>query len=365
MSKQLWDEFNKNFAGALIQADEMVLEQELVIPFPSAALGDATHSWGMPLGQITQFFGMTGSGKTMVAMCMVREMQKQFPTGIAVWVDAEFSFDRKWAAQLGVDLSRIRVMTENNGANIFNALCGEMNDKGKKTKRGIFDMARDLDVKLVVIDSIAAIIPPIEETRGVDQIEMAALARFLPKVIRRCLAGCDENNVAMLCINQAKPVIGSPVPKFTYSGGAGWQYFITQNIFMQGSEAKDAQILSGEQKVGHKVNFRVEKTRSGPNQWKGSFWVDFRRGVVHLGEELANLGHKYGIIERPNNTTWKYGDLMARGADNFYKLLDDSEAIRIKLLAQIKEAKALVASDVTNIMDSAATDELGEISEEE
>lgn len=335
------------------------------VPFASASLNDATHFWGVPLRRITQFFGQEGSGKTLMAMLSVVAFQKKYPKTFCVWVDAESSFDRKWAASLGIDLDRLIIVTSNNGGDIFHILCGKPpQGKAKTGKPGIFDWVQEgrIDVKLVVIDSIAAIIPPVEASRNLDDQDIAALARFLPKAFRSLASKTAKSDTAVICINQAREKIGERIPTLTYPGGRTYRHMISLNIKFQGSKAKDKMIIdSTGKKVGHKVIATIEKTRGGPDGMKAEFWLHFYKGIVLVGEEVAVLGAAYGVISKPSPKKLKYNDLEAVGAENFGVLLDNSpdemeeiiKAIRVAKLRGVERPAAL-SSDSENIDDDDA-----------
>lgn len=322
----IWSELNKAFGTEVLSGTDTISRHRECILFPSFSLGDATHSWGAPLGDITQLMGVQGSGKTMFAMLMAKQAQQQYPGSIVIWADAEGSFDRKWAAQLGIDLDRLRIIEGNNGAEIFHLLCGKYNTTGKKIP-GILEavIAKKLDCKLVVLDSIASLIAPTEEGRNLDEFEMSSLARFLPKAFRVAKDQLHKAGAAMICINQARDAFGTRIPTLTYSGGRAYRHTLSVAITMTPSTAKENIIYSDAaetKKVGHKIIATVEKTRSGPDKHKAEFFLDFTKGVVKIGEEYAVIAAAYGIVNRPNNVMWEYKDLKVKGAENFYAALE-------------------------------------------
>lgn len=341
-NKVFFAQFNKSFSSAARIASEKVAYKGEFIPFPSVSLGDASHFWGVPLGKVTQFHGPEGSGKTFFAMLMIKEAQIKYPDSSVVWFDAEFSFSEKWAKQLGIDLDRLIIIAENQASTIFTMLCGKTNEQGKKSDLGILDHIRmgTLKCRLICLDSIANLIYPIEENRGFDEHEMAAGARFLLKGMKRALPMLAETQTAFICINQARELIGARVPTLTYPGGRPYRHAISLGILFKASGAKDGEVQdAAEHKIGHKINATVEKTRGGPNKWKSEFWLDFSRGVVNKGQELAMLGDAYKIVDRPNNVMWKWEHLSVKGKDAFAAALEaDPEAMK-KLFAQIQAVK--------------------------
>ena len=340
-NKQIWAQLSKSFGGdSFIRANEPIRLNWEVLEFTSPSLGDAVGAWGIPLGGITQLHGLEGCGKTFLAMLEAKKTLDAYPDSEVLWIDAETSFNKKWAEKIGLDVSRLIVMPNNNGVDMFRAICGKVT-KGKKTHDGILDhvISGDLNVKLIVLDSIAQIIPPAEEGRDFDEMEMAALARFLPRAFRRLRPQLAKAKVAMLCINQARMNMeyGGGL---TYSGGKGLRFNLDIAIKLHASTAKDSMLFDANgKKCGHKIIATVEKCRAGSNMYQAEFWLDFNEGIVKIGEEVAKLGDVYNIIERPNNTTWVYGDLSVRGKDAFFNKLDEDIDLRNEILIKIKQAK--------------------------
>jgi recombination protein RecA len=342
---KILEKLNKNFGDVIFSGVDSVKFKTDVIPCPSYALGDAIGYWGIPRGHITQFYGNEGSGKTFLAMLQVKEAQLLEENSVQIWIDAEFSFNTKWAKKLGIDLDRVVLIKENNGAQAFAATFGEPGREGvvdTLAKAGII-------VNLIVLDSIAALIPPVEEERKFSDQNMAALARFLPFAFRVALNKIAKHNIAMIAINQARDVPGARVPTITCPGGRAYKHICSVNIQFATSLAKDATMFTddtNEKKLGHKVNITVEKTRDTTNRSKIELWLNFNEGVAKIEEELANLGVSYGVISRPNAIAWVWKDVKVNGKENFYKFLQEDPKAKQKLLQEITEAREAGATRV-------------------
>lgn len=354
-SDAIWKKLDKEFGGSvLFKADDAIKMKVDVVPFPSPSLNEAVGFGGLPLGKISQFHGPEGSGKTFFAMLMVKEFQKNYPNTDVLWIDAEFSFDTSWAEKIGIDLSRLRLIKENNGAKVFTMLCGKYSDKGKKTTPGVLDLvvSKDLDVKLVVLDSIAQLIPPVEHGRGFDEQEMAALARLLPKGFRSTSELLSKSGSAMICINQAREKIGERIPTMTYPGGRSYRHSLSLAVQFVASTAKDNVLKDDrDDKFGHKILAKVEKTRGGPDKHKAEFFLDFSKGVVNIGEEVATLADQYGLVERPNNTMWEWGGKSFRGKNAFYEFLDENPDVVKEILKGVSEARERGVAPVSESKD--------------
>lgn len=335
--------FNKTFGDDAVHvASKVKTYKGQVIDFPSVALGDASHYWGIPLGAVTQFHGPEGSGKTFMAMLEVKQAQEQYPDSVAVWFDAEFSFQPKWAAKIGIDLERLLLIEGNNAAEIFTRLCGRTNDKGKYIDMGILQHIEEgnLNCKLIVLDSIANLIYPIEENREFGQHEMAAGARFLQRGMKQALPLLAGTGTAFLCINQAREKIGEKFPTLTYPGGRPYRHALSLAILFMPSMAKDGTLIdSGEHKSGHRIAAKVEKTRAGADKWRCEFWFDFKKGIINTEAEYVMLGAAYGIIERPSGNWYSYSDIKANGKDAFAKALAARPELLAEILAKVKKVK--------------------------
>lgn len=343
MNDKILAKLAKDFGdAAVIKASDPVVTSVDFIPFPTFALGDACHIWGWPRGRISQIHGLPGSGKTFFALLSVKEAQRVDEDSVQVWVDTEYQFNTNWAKNLGIDIDRLLIIQENDGAKAFSRLFGRVNDKGQKSKQGIVDYVREgeLNVNFIVLDSIANLVPPVEKGRNFEDQNIAALARFLPGAFNRAAADIAGTNIAMICINQARVDMGSYMGGITYPGGFKYKHVLSLAVRLNASSAKDSTLFDDDgRKIGHKVLLTVEKTRFGPDKYKGDFMVNFYKGVVNLGQEVALLGAAYDIVKRPNNVMWEYGEHSIKGKDNFFNLLDENDSLRKQIMSEVKEAK--------------------------
>jgi recombination protein RecA len=343
LNKGAWDFLNNKFGGKFARGDEKDKFAIDVIPFDSPTLSDASGFGGIPKGIITQFHGPEGSGKTFAAMLAVKKVLDSDPTAEVAWFDAEFAFQTKWALKMGIDLQRVHIMRDNNGTSIFEAIVGIPGKKEAKPTPGLLDLicAGKLNVQLIVLDSIAAIIPPVEEGRGVGDQNMSPLARFLPTALRMTLSKLSKSKCGMICINQARDVIGAMVPTLTYPGGRSYRHNISMAILFNASQAKSTSLFDAKgAKIGHKVICTVEKTRGTTNKAKAEVWFDFKNGkLAKLGEEAALLGVAYGLVKRPTNTKWEYNGEEITGKDNFFDYLESNPDVMSKLITDCRAAK--------------------------
>lgn len=345
---------------AVFSGDDEVLETAEVISTNSYALDNAIGVLGIPRGRISQMAGAEGSGKSLMALQVVKQWQLKGSTNWALWIDAEYSFNQEWAKLLGVDVSRLLVVQENLGSSIFNMLCGIPNSKNpaKKDKMGFLDeliaAGTDNTCGLVVLDSIAAVEPPVEAAYEVAHQNMAAMARFMPAALRRLVPLVHDANVAFVAINQVRvdPGVQYGNPETT-PGGKAWKHFCRLMINFSKSFAKDKLILDAEeQPIGHTVRAKIQKNSfSIPRDTE--FVLKYLKGVVNHNIEMLDLGIKYNIIERPNNVMYSYGDKKWKGREAAEQALLDKA-----LFNEIWEKVKLFRSQSLDLEAKTATPEL-------
>lgn len=339
---KIWSQLGKDFGSDLFfRASEPLKLNWEVVDYPCVSLGSAVGVWGIPLGKITQLHGKENCGKTFLAMLMAKATLEKYPGSEVVWIDAELSFDKNWARKIGLDPNRVIVVNTNNAAEAFTFLCGKINDKGKKVADGVLDLAArgELNIKLLVLDSIAQLVPPSEAGRALDSYEMASLARWLPKALRLLRPMLAKSQTAMICINQLRASMTPHTPD-SYTGGNAYKYNLDFAIKLTPSTQKENVLLDEKgEKVGHLILANVEKSRGSVNKHTAQFFLDFTKGVVRQGQEVAELAAAYGVVERPNLQVWKYGEHTVRGKDAFFALLDGDAKLRAEIVEKVKKAK--------------------------
>lgn len=318
----------------------------------SYALDDAIGPWGMPRGRIIQYAGKESSGKTFMSLMAIKHWQSLSPNNWAFFIDAECGFNIGWAKILGVDVSpdRLRLLRSNNGAEIFEKLCGVPHkEPGKpKSKLGLLDMVKESGgsdesgLGIIVLDSIAAMAPPLEMASHSGKSNMALLARFLPPELRKITPLLSETGVTFIAINQVRTDPGKMYGDPTSTpGGAAWKHYCSVMVHFLMSESKDRQIFneSGEQ-VGHTLKARIDKNRVGPPKRICDLDVKYVEGVANKHIEIATLATKYGVVKRPNNRTYLYNEEKIVGKDTYYEAVLNNTIPQEELLMKIKEAKS-------------------------
>jgi len=348
---EVWREMTKTHGEeGLYAGNSNMTTYSDVISTGSVALDDSLGIWGIPRGHIVQYAGYESSGKTLLALCTIAEWQKQDPQNWAMFVDAEFTFDKTWAASFGVDLARLYVLRENKGMAIMDRLVGVPNKRStdgivRKAKQGILDIELETGgtgLGIIVLDSIAAIQPPAEESSRSGKDNMALMARFLPPELRKLTPLLTATGVTLIAINQVRTQPGVMYGDPTISpGGQALKHACSQmiNLGMIKSNTESYIFDASKTQIGHKIRAKVQKNKKAPPFRVAAFSIEYLRGIVSKHEELRDIAAKYGVIERPNNKVWVLDGIKYNGKDAISEAIKNDAALQLSLLERIKEAK--------------------------
>lgn len=356
MSKEFKiNSFFKSFADAddklTVQLASDRLNYKLdVIPTGSMLLDDILGCGGYPCGRIIQLYGPPGSGKSLLAMLAIKEAQKLNTESQQVFIDAENTFNADWAMALGLDLNRIILIDEElavNGRRCFEMILGEPKEDKKhvlvgKHKEGLLDqiMKKEIDINIIVLDSLGALIPPGEDTAAVGKANMALMARFLTTTFKKLSLEVSKANVPFLVINHKRDNMDPYGSDHTFSGGNTYAHFLSANIYFEAVMRKDAAILDEkDNKIGHIIRATTEKSKFSSWPRKCEFKVNFGIGVTDKHEEIANLALEYNIVTKPTSVTHEYGDKKWVGFAKFCDALKEDPALAQEMTVKIAEAR--------------------------
>jgi recombination protein RecA len=351
-------EFFKSFAEADDElgfhlASDVVDELVDTVGTGSLLLDDALSSGGLPCGRIIQYYGPSGSGKTLLSLCAIKEAQIKDPESMQVFIDAEQTFSPAWSESLGIDVSRVIIVDgdlASNGRKCFQMLLGvPKEDKsshvlvGKKTE-GMLDKIRnnELNINLIILDSLGAIIPPIEDVAIIGKSNMATLARFLTSVMKKLSLEVKKAKIPFIVINHKRENMDPYGADHTYSGGNSYTHFLSANVYFVAPQRKDAQLTDEkERRTGTILKAKVEKSKFGPWPRDCEFKVDFSQGVIDKHEEVAKLALEYGIVQKPNNVSHVYGDQKWVGESKFFEALKEDLSLMKEIKSKTIQARIL------------------------
>ncbi len=305
--------------GAIMRMTDAVRHKIEVIPTGSLAVDVALGIGGLPRGRIVEIFGPESSGKTTLALQSIANAQKL--GGNAVLIDAEHAFDPAYGRKLGIDMSRLWVSQPDYGEQAL-------------------DIAEALiasnAVDIIVVDSVAALVPKAELEGEMGDNQMGLLARMMSKAMRKLTATCNKSHTCLVMINQIREKIGVMFgnPETT-TGGRALKFFASQRIEVR----KTQQIKEGEESIGVGARVTVVKNKLAPPFKRAEVEIYFGKGISYLND-LLTFAQQLSIVTKSGN--WmQYGDLkLGNGKQNSLEFLRDKENIEVyrKLEAEVKAA---------------------------
>jgi recombination protein RecA len=296
--------------------DDSAIMHVQAISTGSMALDYALGVGGLPRGRVTEIFGPESSGKTTLALHAIAEAQKA--GGIAAIVDAEHAFDPGYARKLGVDI---------------NALLVSQPESGEQALSIVETLVRSGAVDIVVIDSVAALVPQAELEGEMGDSVVGLQARLMSQALRKLTGAISKSSSVCLFINQLRDKIGvmygSPE---TTTGGKALKFYSSVRLDIR----KIAQIKDGEEVVGNRTKVKVVKNKVAPPFKSAEFDILYGEGISVLGE-LIDLAVEFGIIKKAG-AWFSYGtEKLGQGRDNVKKLLREDEALRNTIRQQVRE----------------------------
>lgn len=312
--------------GTIMRLGEMVGKKVDVIPTGSLSLDIALGIGGYPRGRIVEIYGAEASGKTTVALHAIAEAQKQ--GGIAAFIDAEHALDPAYAARLGVDLESLYISQPDTGEQALDIV-------EKLVSSGAVD--------LVVVDSVAALVPRAEIEGTIDDQGVGVQARLMSRAIRRLTGVVSRSNAIVIFINQIRHKIQAYGNPETTPGGLALKFAASIRISVH---ARSSPIKDKGEAVGIEVTAKVVKNKLAPPYRIARFDILYGQGISRLGE-LVDLGVEYGVIKK-SGSWFSYGDKqLGQGRDNVRQLLAENPELAREIELAIRKKAGLVKDEET------------------
>ncbi|WP_038041904.1 recombinase RecA [Thermodesulfobacterium hveragerdense] len=309
--------------GSIMKLGEGAQKIEVsVIPTGSLSLDIATGIGGIPRGRITEIYGAEASGKTTLALHMVAEAQKQ--GGVAAFIDAEHALDLNYAQKLGVNIEDILVSQP---------------DTGEQALEIAEVLARSGAVDIIVIDSVAALVPKAEIEGEMEDQQVGLQARLMSKAMRKLTSAISKSNTAVVFINQTRMKIGTfsyGGPPETTPGGMALKFFASLRLEIK----KIASIKEGQEQLGHRVKVKVVKNKLAPPFKEVEFDIYFGEGISKEAE-LVDLGVAMEVIEKSGSWFSYQGERLGQGKENVRKLLKENKQLALEIENKIREIAGL------------------------
>ncbi len=283
----------------------------------SLAIDNCLGVGGFPRGRIIEIYGPESSGKTTLALQAIAECQKG--GGCAAFIDAEHAIDPRYAKNLGVDIDELILSQP---------------DSGEQALEIAEVLIKSGAIDLIVIDSVAALVPQAELDGEMGDSSIGLHARLMSKAMRKLAGAMNANNCTTIFINQLREKVGVMFgnPETT-TGGRALKFYSTIRIEVRKSEA----IKNGSEVIGNKVNVKVSKNKVAPPFKSCQVEIFYGEGISHVSE-IISLGVELGIIEKAGSWFSYNGDKIGQGSEAVRAFLIQNPEIDKEITAKVKEA---------------------------
>lgn len=304
-------------AGAVMRLGENRHLNIDAISTGSLTLDLATGIGGLPKGRIVEIYGPESSGKTTLALHCIAECQKQ--GGVAAFVDAEHALDPIYAGNLGVDIDSLLVSQP---------------DYGEQALEITEQLVRSGAVDIIVVDSVAALVPRTEIDGEMGDSHVGLHARLMSQAMRKLTGAINKSNCLIIFINQLREKVGVVYgnPEVT-TGGRALKFYSSMRIDVRKAEAIKA---VGSEVIGTRTKVKIVKNKLAPPFKQAEFDIMYGRGISKSGE-ILDLAAEYDIIKK-SGSWFSYGDeRLGQGRDKVKDIIENDPEFAEKLENQIKE----------------------------
>lgn len=312
--KSIEKQFGK---GSIMRLGDKVNESYEVVPTGSIALDMALGVGGYPKGRIIEIYGPESSGKTTFALHAIAESQKQ--GGIAAFIDAEHALDPRYAFNLGVDVDNLIVSQPDTGEQALE-ICDYLIRSGA--------------VSIIVVDSVAALVPKVEIDGDMGDSHIGLQARLMSQAMRKLSGAISKTNCVAIFINQIREKVGvlfgSPE---TTSGGRALKFYSTIRLDIRRVE----QIKQGDAAIGSITRVKVVKNKVAPPFKTCDVDLIYGKGISKEAE-IIDLGVKYDIIEKSGSWFAYNGEKLGQGRENVKDYLRANPNLAAEILEKIKQS---------------------------
>ncbi len=338
---QIQKQFGK---GAIMKLGSSEANMNIeAIPTGALSLDIATGIGGIPRGRIVEIYGPESSGKTTLTLHIIAEAQKL--GGRAAFIDAEHALDPEYAKHIGVDIDELFVSQPDNGEQALE-IC-EM-------------LVRSGAIDIVVIDSVAALVPKAEIQGEMGDSHMGLQARLMSQALRKLAGVTSKSNTSVIFINQLREKIGVMFgnPEVT-TGGKALKFYASMRMDVRKIET----LKSGDSVLGNRTRVKVVKNKVAPPFKQAEFDIMYGKGISREGDVL-DCAVEAKVVEKAGSWFSFNGERIGQGRENVKGFLSENKEImkqiEERLMASIREQKEAKASDSADERSSEVSDLIGE-----
>lgn len=321
--------------GSIMKMGETKHLDVSAVPTGSISLDMALGIGGLPRGRITEVFGPEASGKTSLALSVVAQAQKK--GGLCAFVDAEHAFDPDYAKKIGVDVDNLLISQPDNGEQAL-----EITET----------LIRSNALDVVVVDSVAALVPRAEIEGEMGDSMMGVHARLMSQALRKITGAVSKSKAVVIFINQIRMKIGVMFgnPETT-TGGMALKFYSSVRLDVRRIE----QLKKGDEIIGNRVRIKVVKNKVAPPFRMAEFEMMYGEGV-NLSGEAIDLGVKFGIINKAGawltladpKSLGEESDKIGQGRDSARVFLNKNPKLLGKIVDEIYKRAAEKGTDETS-----------------
>lgn len=314
--KLTMDKIDKDFGkGSVMMMNERGEQTQEVISTGSIGLDAALGIGGLPKGRVIEIYGPESSGKTTIATHVIAEAQKL--GGMCAFIDAEHAFDSAYAQKLGVDIDNLLISQPDYGEQAL-----EIADR--------LILSGAIDV--VVIDSVAALVPKSELEGEMGDSKMGLHARLMSQALRKLTATISKTGTICIFINQLREKIGVMFgnPETT-TGGNALKFYASVRLDIR----RMTQIKDGEEAIGNRVKVKVVKNKVAPPFRTAEFDLVFGEGISKIGE-ILDMGVEMGIVQKSGSWFSYDSNKLGQGREAVKQMLKDNPELSAELEGKIR-----------------------------
>lgn len=315
--------------GAVMKLSDEAHVNIPVIPTGSIGLDLALGVGGIPRGRITEIFGPESSGKTTLTLHIIAECQKM--GGTCAFVDAEHALDVNYARRLGVNTDELLISQPDYGEQALD----------------IADMlVRSGAVDLVVVDSVAALIPQAELEGDMGESQVGGHARLMSHAMRRLTGTIHKSRTSVIFINQIRMKIGGYGNPETTAGGNALKFYSSVRLDIRRVGA----IKKGDEVIGNETKVKVVKNKVAPPFKQVKFDILYGQGISRLGE-IIDIGTELNVLEKSGAWYSYNGNRLGQGKEKVRDLLKENVELQQEIEKKIRELKGAHVSSITSVDD--------------